>query len=132
MADYVNFNGINKAMVHEHTREDGTSYFSVGISPVPFDFSRNGVANVISNKVQECKSDANKVNVGFPEDWKLKVSVASYYNEKEPDKTKYKTVEMTAKELESKVIEARKAIKDAKAAKEAEAATEEAEGPEIG
>ncbi len=133
MSNYVNFNGIPKAMVHERKREDGSVFYNVGITPVPYEFSKNGIANITSGKVQECKSDANKVNIGFPEDWKLKVSVASYYNKEEPDKTKYKEVEMTAKELEQKLIEGRKAIKDAKAAKEtAEEATEEAEGPEIG
>ncbi len=138
---WVNFNGVNKKLVHERQSKEGRTYYSVGISPVPYEFSKSGIANITVNKVTPCKSDENKVNISLPEDWKLKVSVATYYNKDEKDKTKYGTVEMTARELESKLIEARKNIKDKKKtfdsvldepAGKTEDVPEEDEGIEIG
>ena len=126
--NYVNFNGIPKEFVHERTGQDGNKFYSVGITPVPYTFSRSGIANITTNYAKPTKNDPNKFNVGFPEDFKLKVSVASFYDKDDASKNKYKEVEMTAKELQAKQIEARKAIKDAKAN---EAPEEEAEGPEL-
>lgn len=130
--NYVNFNGINKNMVHERTnKETGKPYYSVGIK-VPNDVSRNGIANVITNKVFPTKSDPeNKVNIGFPESWNVKVSVASFYNREKPEDTKYKTIEMSVKELKDKNIEALKAAKERAEAKESAVAEEEADGPEL-
>lgn len=127
--NYVNFNGINKNMVHERTnKETGEKFYSVGIK-VPNDVSRNGIANVITRKIFPTKSDPeNKVNVGFPETWMVKASVASFYNREKPEETKYKTIELSVKELKEKNIEALKEAKERAEAKEAEA---EAEGPEL-
>lgn len=127
--DFVNFNGISKKLVREHEK-DGKPFYAVAI-PVAYDVSKNGLASiVISNKnlIHDCKNDANKVNIGIPAEWKLNVSVASFYNKDEKDKNKYKTIEMSAKELEKAFIDNRKAIKDAQTAKETET---ENEGPEL-
>lgn len=130
--DFVQFNGISKKLVHE-IEKDGKKFFNVSI-PVAHDVSRNGLATfAVSNEklIRECKSDANKVNVSIPANWKLSVSVASFYNKDEKDKTKYATKEMDATALESAFIENRKAIKEAVAAKTAETPEVEADGPEL-
>lgn len=129
--NYVNFNGINKNMVHERTNQKtGEKFYSVGIK-VPNDVSRNGIANVITKKVFPTKSDPeNKVNIGFPETWKVNISVASFYNKEKPEETKYKTIEIPVTELKEKNIEALKAAKDRMEAKESEQEAE-AEGPEL-
>lgn len=126
--NYVNFNGIPKTFVHERKDKNGDAFYAVGITPVPYTFSRSGVANITTKYATPTKNDPNKFNVGFPEDFKLKVSVATFYDKDDKSKNKYKEVEMTAKELQSKVIEARKAIKDAAKSNDKE---DEQEGPEL-
>lgn len=126
MADFINFNGINKNCVFERTREDGTKYYNVSIQ-VPQEVSRNGFASISvnENQVRECKTDPSKVNVSTfaktkeGEDTVLKVSVASYYNRDNKEDTKYKTVEMKAKDLLSENIKVKTAIKEAREAKAA-------------
>lgn len=134
MADkkYVFLNDIHPNMVKDKSYEkDGEtkSFKSVGIAPVPYDFSRSGVANITlppTWKLNDDKFNEGKLSLGLPEDFKLNVSVATYYNEEDKSKNKYETVEMTAKELTEKVKEAQEKIKAAEKDKE------EDDGPELG
>ena len=72
MAEFLNFNGISKSMVHENTGKDGEPFYSVGITPVPYSVSKTGVLNITLSKeeygkrVRKCVSDAEKVNIGYP------------------------------------------------------------------
>lgn len=144
MADknYVNFNGIDGRLVHERTRQDGSKFFSVGISPVPFEFSRNGIVNITTNYATPTKNDPSKFNVGFPEDFKPGISICTYADKENPANNKYLNLTpnkndaeavakaqafldkfrdgkykdgLTAKDINALQIEARKAIKDARA-----------------
>lgn len=130
---FVNINGIDKRLVHEQTsKSTGNPFMSVAI-PVPQDVSRNGLANIAltPKMVHECKEDASKVNVGIPDDWKLNVSVASYYNSEKKEDTKYKSVEMTPADLLSAHIKQVQAVNEAVAAKTTDAPGMEADGPEL-
>ena len=140
--NYVNFNGIDNAFVHERTRQDGSKFFSVGITPVPSDFSRNGIVNITTNYATPTKNDPNKFNVGFPEDFKPGISICTYADKENPKNNKYLNLTpnkndadavakaqafldkfrdgkykdgLTAKDINALQIEARKAIKDARA-----------------
>ena len=110
--NYVNFNGIPKTFVHESKNSKGEPVYYVGITPVPYEFSKTGVASVRTKYVTPTKNDPQKYNIGFPENLKLQVSVCTFHDTKDASNNEYETVTMTAKELNVQQIIARKMIKE--------------------
>lgn len=123
---YVNINGIPKEFVHEKTSEAGNTYYNVGIT-VPFECSRNGIANVRTNKISPCKNDPNKYNLGFPKDWELEVSVCKYNDKDNSANNKYETVKMSPNQLLSEHINYLKAKNERTAEATVEATAEKEE-----
>lgn len=136
MADFANFNGLPKNCVHPAmTKEgqpvlgsDGKQLYNVSIM-VPQEVSRDGYVQVATTNCKPTKNDPEKFNVGFPEDWKLKVKLCTF--KKEGEKSKYKDDEIVAKKLLSHHIAALKAMKERDSQNVEAEVEEEAEGPEL-